>query len=193
MTRPQIPFKTEIVTPLFRLSYPHIWEPRVNQLNKRLQFEIQMMFPKDKKADLDAMVALAKKLQIHTFGSEQNIKQPSFKDGDKLIDKNPAFKGMILLNAWSKFAPVIKGPDGKTNIDPLQKDEVYGGCWCKALLNCYAYLQPNKGVTFGLMAIQKVRDGEKLGNRKNIDDAFAPVEGVESLAEETSAVDSMFS
>jgi hypothetical protein len=57
-------------------------------------------------------------------------------------------------------------------------------------LNAYAYDQAgNKGVSFGLLHIQKVKDGESFGNRTRAEDAFAPVE---SAGAESSADDSMF-
>ena len=195
-------FKTVILTPVFRLSYPNVWAPKFNQLAKRDQYDIQMLFSKvtDKEA-LKPMVELMNKLIIHKWGTKPAGCLNPFKDGDTmknsagelLKEKNPALEGSIVLSSWSKLPPGIINPTGKHPI--TQHDEIYGGCYCRAQLNAYAYEKgQNKGVSFGLLHIQKVRDGDAFGNRSRAEDAFTPVEGAgESQAEPTSSVDSMFS
>ena len=188
-------FNTVIVTPVFRLSYPHIWEPQFNQLAKRNEYSIQMLFEKaTAKASLAEMVKLVNSLVFWKWGSidKNEIRRP-FIDGDTKKDyagviyaeKNPAYKGMIIVKSWSKQAPGIVDATGKHPI--LQQDEVYGGCYCKALVNIYAYDQAgNKGISIGLNGLQKVRDGEPFGNRVRAEDAFSPVEGEASMADDNS-------
>jgi hypothetical protein len=191
-------FGTRIITPIFRLSYPHVWESTYNQLAKRDEYSIQMLFEKaTAKASMAEMAALVKKLKDWKgWTTMAGIKTP-FIDGDTKLDsagvpyaeKNPAFKGMILVRSWSKQAPGIVDPTGKHPI--TQHDEIYGGCWCRAQLNAYAYEQAgNKGIGFGLLHLQKIKDGEPFGNRTRPEDAFSPVENTE---EAPSADDPMFS
>jgi len=51
------------------------------------------------------------------------------------------------------------------------KDEVYSGCFGKAVLNAYSWENPSggRGVSFGIRAFQKTRDGESLGGRAPFD------------------------
>ena len=194
-------FKTVIITPVFRLSYPNIWQPKFNQLAKREQYDIQMLFDKvTNKEALLPMVKLMNDLAVWKWGSKPAGFQNPFKDGDTKRDsagvlwteKNPAFKGMIILGSWSKMPPGVMDATGKHPI--TVHEEVYGGCYARAQLNAYAYEQgANKGVSFGLLHIQKVKDGDPFGNRTRPEDAFAPVAGAESQAEQTQSVDSMFS
>lgn len=188
-------FNTVIITPVFRLSYPHVWEPVFNQLAKREEYSIQMLFDKaTAKTGMAEMAKLVNQLIAwKKWGPE--AKKP-FIDGDTkrdsqgvlIAEKNPCNKGMIIVRSWSKQAPGIVDPSGKHPI--TQQDEIYGGCYCKAQLNAYAYDQAgNRGVSFGLLHIQKVKDGESFGTRTRAEDAFAPVEG----ASESSADDPMFS
>lgn len=188
-------FTTVIITPVFRLSYPHVWEPVFNQLAKREEYSIQMLFDKKEKAELNAMAALVGEL-IAWKGWGKEARKP-FIDGDTKKDsagvlyseKNPCNKGMIILRSWSKQAPGVLDPTGKHPI--TQHDEIYGGCYCRAQLNAYAYEQAgNKGVSFGLLHLQKVKDGEPFGNRTRAEDAFAPVENAGEI--ESSSDESMF-
>jgi hypothetical protein len=48
----------------------------------------------------------------------------------------------------------------------LDKSEVYSGCYGRVSINFYAFnSNGNKGIAAGLGNIQKVKDGELLGNR----------------------------
>ena len=169
----------------------------MNQLAKREQYDIQMLFDKKTaKTDLAPMVKLVNdllkwkgwdKLPPKDDGSAA-VKKP-FMDGDTKRDsagvlyseKNPCYKGMIYISSWSKNAPGVVDPTGKHPI--TQHDEIYGGCWCRAQLNAYAYDQAgNKGVSFGLIHIQKIKDDKPFGNRTRPEDAFAAVENTDAGA-----------
>ena len=195
-------FKTVIITPVFRLSYPNVWAPKFNQLAKRDQYDIQMLF--DKKTDKEAlmpMVKLMNDLAIWKWGSKPAGFMNPFKDGDTmkngagelLKEKNPAFEGKIILSSWSKLPPGVMDCTGKNPI--TQHDEIYGGCYARAQLNAYAFEKgANRGVSFGLLHLQKIKDGDAFGNRTRPEDAFTPVEGsAAGDSEETAAVDLMFS
>jgi hypothetical protein len=191
MKNEKVPFKTVIITPVFRLSYPNVWAPKFNQLAKRDQYDIQMLF--DKKTDKEAlqpMLKLMTDLYMHKWNGKPAGFLSPFKDGDTmknsagelLKEKNPAFEGKIILSSWSKLPPGIMDPTGKNPI--TQHDEIYGGCYCRAQLNGYAYEKgQNKGVSFGLLHLQKIKDGDAFGNRTRPEDAFAPVAGSESQAQ----------
>ena len=189
-------FNTVIITPVFRLSYPHVWDPVFNQLAKREEYSIQMLFDKKEKAALAPLVKLVQDLIDWKGWAGQGARKP-FIDGNTkkdsagvlIAEKNPCNKGQIIIRSWSKQAPGIVDSTGKHPI--TQKDEVYGGCYCRAQLNAYAYEQAgNKGVSFGLLHIQKIKDGEPFGTRTRVEDAFTPVED-EGNAEVTTD-DSMF-
>lgn len=209
-TEPRPTFATEIVTPIFRLSYPHIFAPNFNALANsgkgRNQYDIVMMFDKRDKEALKPMYDLMKHVAEFYFGiGVKGIVNP-FKDGDLhknkagelLKDKNPMYTGHMILNSWTVGKPGIVSID----IDPkTQKyrviedpDEVYGGCYCRAKLNCYKYnTAGNKGISFGLIHVQKMKDGDPFGNRSRAEDAFAPVANSDSQAEDTQDDGGMFS
>lgn len=51
------------------------------------------------------------------------------------------------------------------------KEEVYSGCFGKAVLNAYTWENPSggRGVSFGIRAFRKTRDGESTGGRAPFD------------------------
>lgn len=190
-------FSTTIVTPVFRLSYPSVFEPKYNELAKRDQYQITMLFDKKTAAtDLKEMKELMAKMATWKFGSNVKGLRNPFIDGDTAIDslgqlrkeKNPSYANMIVLNSWSKNKIGVVNAQRQPILD---SDEIYGGCFCRAQLNAYAYEQGGqRGVNFGLMNLQKVKDGDPFGGRVRPEDAFTSVES----AGETEAVstDEMF-
>lgn len=191
--------ETQIITPVFRLSFPHVWEKHRNEMAKRDQYDIVMLFDKKAVGELQAMYDLMKKVANHRFGvGAKGLKNP-FKDGDTSVntaqelikEKNPSYAGQMVLSSWSKNQPGIINAKNQIILD---HDEIYGGCYARAQLNCYAYeAAGNRGVSFGLLHIQKIKDGDPFGVRTRVEDAFAPVVEETSLAEESPANDSMFS
>jgi len=195
-TKQQRPnFDTKILTPIFRVSYPHVFTATRNEMANggkgRDQYDIVMMFDKKDKAALTPMYELMKKVAEFRFGAGVKGLTNPFKDGDTgttrsgelISEKNPAYQGNIILNSWTINRPGIVNSKNEPIID---SEEIYGGCYCRAQLNAYAYeIAGNKGVSFGLLNIQKIKDGEAFGNRSRPEDAFTPIKEEESLAEET--------
>ena len=61
--------------------------------------------------------------------------------------------------------------------DILDDAECYSGAWYRAQVRAFAYEQSgNKGVSFGLQNLQKLREGEPLGGRLPASKAFTAVE-----------------
>jgi ssDNA-binding protein len=74
----------------------------------------------------------------------------------------------LRVNANHDARPYVCGHDRQV---PAGKEEVYSGCWGKAVLNAYSWENPSggRGVSFGIRAFQKFRDGESLGGRGPFD------------------------
>jgi hypothetical protein len=192
--------ETQIVTPMFRLSFPAVFVAVPNELraDKRLEYKITMLFDKKDAAGIKALKDLMIKVANHRFGiGAKGLKNP-IKDGDtaknqaeELIkEKNPSYAGHWVVNSWSKNKPGVVNAKNEIILD---HDEVYGGCFCRAQLNCYAYeAAGNRGVSFGLMHIQKLKDGDPFGARTRVEDAFSPVEGAELSEDSPAAAGGMF-
>lgn len=179
MVQQKLDFETKIVTPTFRVSYPFVFEARLNQLSKQLEFSLVMLFDKKTaKQDLLDLRALCQKVAVERWKDKipANLRNP-FRDGDLEKADNISFKNMIFVTSKSKFMP---GLVDQRKQPILNRDEFYGGCYARAQVNVYSYSQAgNNGVNLGLLHIQKVKDGQPFGNRTRPEDAFAPIEDAE--------------
>jgi len=177
---------TTALTPEFRLSYPHLFEPKENTLSGKMEYSVTALFPKG--ADLSALIAAAKAATEAKWGADpkrwpKNLRPPFRKQEERakqdengnetLPDGYEA--GAIFINLkCTKVAPKIV--DRK--VKPITDDSlVYAGCYGIASVNAYAYDQAgNKGVAFGLNGIQITRDGESLSGRPAVESSFKPLE-----------------
>lgn len=160
--------KEKIITPVFRVNFPSVFQPRKDS-NGNEKYSVQMLFDSD--TDLKEMRALAKKTAMAKYpdGIPKNFTKP-FRKGEEKSDEYPEYEGMIFTNAGSKFKPGLC--DSKGN-DIISGDDFYSGCYAKASVICYCYnVNGNKGVTFGLQNLMKVKDGERLGARNSAQDDF---------------------
>jgi len=151
--------KETIMTPKFRVSFPEIFVPKAGPQGGQEFYSVQMLFPKDQ--DLSPMKALCAKTAESFFGptwKTLGLRMP-FNDGD--TKQWESHQGHIYVNAKTKFqVPLV---DQKKQ-EILDQSEFYPGCYARAIVNAYAYnTAGNKGVAFGLMAVQKLAEGEKLG------------------------------
>lgn len=159
-----------VTTPPFRLSFPHLKEPKSNFEGQKPAYSIQMLFDKD--ADLSKMKAAADAAAKAKWGADYKkkvkFKHPTFKDGnEKNLDD---YKEKIVVEARTQQKP---GVVDKDRVEILDLNEVYAGCWCRATLTVYAYEKMgNKGVSFGLQNVQKLKDGPAFSGRKNAKDDF---------------------
>ena len=173
------------VTPEFRVSFPQVFEAKSFQGNPA-KFSIVMLF--DKKTDLTALKKIALYVATEKWGAKEKwpkgLKMP-FRDGDEKAD-TLGYEGCIFVTATSKLKPGLVGP----SLEPiLNQADFYAGCYARAEIIAFAYdTAGNRGVSFSLQNIQKLRDGESLSGRKaaaSVFDAVADTsESAESYGEE---------
>jgi hypothetical protein len=78
----------------------------------------------------------------------------------------------VFIGARSEDKPGIVV--GKEQRPPQSENEVYGGCYAKASVTAFAYEQKgNKGVSFALNNVWKLRDGEPFGSYQSAESEFA--------------------
>ena len=166
--------KTKVVTGEVRLSYANVWEPKSINGGKE-RYSISVIIPKsDQKTieKIEKVVDAAIEEGIGKFGGKKPnknaIKLP-MRDGD-IEKEDEAYADAYFLNANSQTPPQIVD----RNVEPiLDRSEVYSGVYARVSLNFYAYnVNGNKGIAVGLGNIQKLRDGQPLGNRSNAADDF---------------------
>jgi len=171
-------------TPLFRVSYPNVFEAKINDLSKQMEYSLEAIFAPD--ADLSQLRAAAQKALVAKFGADKatwpkNIRSPFKSQSTKAKNINgkqvipePYTEEGVFLNLRNKQRPSVVDGNLQSIIDP---NDFYAGCYAIASVSVYAYDKGgNCGVNFSLSNIQKVKDGDPLGGRTRPEDDFVAVE-----------------
>jgi len=190
-----------MITPIFRVSYPNVFVARKNDLSGKDEFSLVALFKKGE--DITALQAevlraakekwgegiIAKTTQgTHTFQpvgkAAFSIRLPFRDQGERASSEKgmPAGyeAGAMFINLKSNQRPGLV--DAKRQ-DIIEASDFYAGCYAKAAVNAYAYdKKGNKGVSLGLQALQKVKDGDPLGNLIDPHTAFEAIEEVDTEA-----------
>jgi hypothetical protein len=184
----------KVLTPEFRASYVKLDGKSKNRSGKPL-YGLTMIFEPDvvNTPEFKAMKDICAEAKKLAWGDKPPswTKSP-FREGKQKTDeyqngfdlsKNPEYEGMIIVTANSvDIRPDIR--DAK--VQPIMDtNEVYSGCYCRAFVVAYGYeptvnpetgqKEGSYGITFGLQAVQKIRDGERLaGGVTDAGKDFAP-------------------
>lgn len=174
---------------LVRFSHLHVHKPHLNQESKKQEFSVQVWIPKDNlkdKAALDAAYAEQLAAYIKKDGEPGPKFHNPIKDGDKITDKKGRPKpvpGHWVISAKTaafeddgtpKAPPECVGTerDAQGNLKPLTSSQVKSGDWGRVSANLTFYVKGDTGVGCYLNSLQKVKDGDPLGNRKSATDEF---------------------
>lgn len=182
-----------VKTPEFRVSYPNVFTARMNDLSGKEEYSLVALFPKG--ADMTELQNAAKAAIKAKWGDKapKGLRSPFRKHEEKANEDGSLpigyEEGGIFINVKSKMRPGVVG----TNIDEmtgklevLDETSFYPGCYARMTVNAYAYDQKgNRGVSFGLRNVQKLRDGDPLGGRSRPEDDFEPVETADGATPQT--------
>ncbi|MBS1988734.1 DUF2815 family protein [Candidatus Dependentiae bacterium] len=175
MSTQTTPAPTKVITGKVRFSYLHVFEPKAIDGSSDAKYSVSLIIPKSDTETIEkvkAAIKSATEAGKATFGNKipANLKTP-LRDGDEERPDDPAYKDAYFINANSKNKPGLVDKDRQPIID---KDEMYSGCYGRASVNFYAYnTNGNKGIAAGLNHLQKLADGEPLGNITRAEDDFA--------------------
>lgn len=159
-----------------RLSYAHIFKPYTNDDDKAPKYSVQLMLPKTTHAGAaKAIKAIIDKL------AKEELKMSSMppdriflKNGDHKVDKNPEYKGHLIISASESRKPNVVNRDRS----PVSEDDdiVYSGCFANVLIRPWAqnHTKYGKRINAGLTMVQFVRDGDRLDGaaRPDVEDVF---------------------
>lgn len=168
---------TKVVTGKVRFSYVNIWEPKEPQGGGDPKYSVTLLIPKNdtvtvgkiKEAIVDARENFCKRNGANALPAKPNT---TLHDGDGVRDSGdpygPECKGCYVITVSSKQKPVIVDAFRNPVTDP---GEVYSGCYGRAAINFYGYSQSGKkGISAGLLSVQKLSDGEPFGTVGSADD-----------------------
>ncbi len=177
--------KQKLITPVFRLSFPHLDKPHAFKDGKP-KFQVQAIWDIKKFSDADkdrwrAMKAGLDRVSLDKLKKVPKDFPPNYKqairDGSEKEDME-GYEGKKFATLSSSTRPGavdnVKDDDGKwISIDLIEdSDRFYPGCYCRATINPYAYTEGSKGAALGLQNIQFVKDGARLDSRTNAEDDF---------------------
>ena len=174
---------TKVVTGIVRLSYVHLFEPWSGQPGQDPKYSVCLLIPKSDKrtlAKIKAAIEAAKERDKGKWGGKvpANLKI-SLRDGDAALEsgerEGEEYAGHYFMNVSSKQRPGIVDAFVQEIMDPY---EVYSGCYARVSINAFGYnSNGNRGISFGLNHVQKIKDGEPLGGgRGKAEDDFTPYE-----------------
>lgn len=185
--------KCGVLTPEFRVSYPHVFKAQAPKPTDKPKFSITMLFPKD--SDMSSIQEALKQAKIAAFGADKKNwpkgLQSPVSDGNGHIDKDSGeikkgYKNHWVIKATSNedSKPFIADEGGNEILNPSQ---FYSGCYARAQLLATNWEYMGKeGIMFILDGAQKLRDGEPFGGKKDLSKVFTPVNtGESSFDEET--------
>jgi hypothetical protein len=188
-----------IITPKFRVSYPHVFKPQAVKQGDKPKYSITMLFPKGESLDGLSpdgaprnLKDVIKNAKLAEFGTKENwpdeLESPVTDGDDPKHAKKEGYAGHWVIKATT-------GEDQKPSV--LNKDkspisdssDFYPGCYARAYVYAYVWEYMNKkGVGFILDHVIKVADGKSFGGKKSAEEVFGPL-GMEEENEETDEMD----
>lgn len=164
-----------------RLSYVNLLSPKAGQNGGDPKYSCTVLVPKmpgDNRAKIDAAIrAAAEKARAKHGAAFPAQPKVSVHDGDGVRPSDnqpfgPECKGCWVFTASSKVRPRIVDLNLQ---DILDSTQIYSGMYANVGVTFFGYnAGTNKGIGVGLENIQKIADGEPLGDsRASADDDFA--------------------
>lgn len=174
---------TKVVTGKVRFSFVNVFEAKAFAEGQTPKYSVMLLIPKSDTATLNkikkAIDAAAQKGLSTKFGGKlPTVLKTTLKDADKDTNLDgdvfaeiwPYAKNHYIISVSSKLAPQVVDAERNPILDPT---EFYSGCYGRASINFFAYNNAgNKGISAGLCNLQKLEDGEPLGNISTAEQDF---------------------
>ena len=167
---------TKVVTGKVRFCYVNVFEPTALNEGDTPKYNICILIPKSDTRTLKAIETAIENAKVAGKAkiADKNGRIPStlktpLRDGDEERGDDPAFEGMMFVNANSTRKPSIVDKD----LNPIMsQEEFYSGCYGRASINFYAFNVQSKGIAAGLQNLQKLEDGEMLAGGSTAEEDF---------------------
>jgi len=174
-----------IVTGEVRLAFPALFEPQPpmkGDTSGKLVYQATLLLPVG--YDLKPLYAAMQAAAAGNWGGNVPKMSPS-KNPIKAFDGESSIAGfepgMHMIRTKSNFQP----PVVDQRVQPiLDANLIYAGCYVKAAIHAFGWTHATggNGISFGLDAIQFIRNGERIDGRLNVGTTFEPVAFDESDA-----------
>ncbi|HML46733.1 MAG TPA: DUF2815 family protein [Clostridia bacterium] len=178
--------ENHVVTGKARLSYVHLLQPYANRNSSEEKFSVTVLIPKTDvatKQRIDAALEAATQAGVKLWGGRPpRIAIPVY-DGDGTRPSDgmpfgPECKGHWVFTASCKKDKPPRIVDANVQ-DIMDSREIYSGIFGRVGVDFFPYNQAGKkGIGCGLTNVQKLADGDPLGNRTTAEEDFgAPAYG----------------
>lgn len=172
-----------LITPSFRAGYISVFKAtamkQANGEMGRAKYSVRALFPPS--TDLSALKAAAGQTAKEKWGDNipKSCRSP-FRKNAELDNPVPGIGDDWIVVTFSANDDRRPGLVDARNQDIINEDDVYSGAWYRAEVRPFAYDQAgNKGVSFGLQNLQKMKDDDPIGaGRVPASKVFEPVEAV---------------
>lgn len=174
----------KIISPPIRLSYPHLFDPNINDQDQEVWETEALIPPTDEGYKfLDQLEATLTEMMEEYFGPEdewprgRNDYAPADKIKKVTEDKIP---GPGITTKWHKFTARSYAPVGVVDAsrnEVLNKREAYGGRWARLSLTITVYDNKSKGPAIYLNNVQLLSNDESFGGRPAAQNDFDEWEG----------------
>lgn len=177
-----------MITPKFRVSYPHVFKAQAPKPGDKLKYSITMLFPKDSKMEGTSpdgeprtIAAVIRNAKIAKFGSKENwpvdLLSPVTDGDDPKHATKDGYKGHWVIKATTN-EDTRPGVVDENMVPISESSQFYPGCYARAYVYAYVYEYMGKqGVSFILDHVQKMSDGKAFGGKKPVEQVFSPLGG----------------
>lgn len=173
-----------------RFSYANIFKARAVEAGGDESFSVTLLIPKfleDGKtvnpliAKIEATIAVAaEEGKKSKFGGKEAKNIPNFKwplhDGDEEKPGEPAYEGMMYVNARNARKPGVLFLKDGAKIPATDESEVYSGSWGYATVTFFPFDKKGKGIGASLGNILKTKDDDRLAGGPSAEQDFADFE-----------------
>ncbi len=178
-----------------RISYAKIFKSEWNDLSGKEEYSCMVLIPKSDTTTVNALKQAVKTAIKGKFGDKQpkGLRIP-LRDGDKEGEGGvpsgseagqAPYGDHYFFNCKNSRQPAIVDQKRRAILDP---EQIVSGFYVRFSINAFAYDNKSKGVSFGLNAVQLIREGKKLGNSFNVNNVFDELPEQENVEETADAI-----
>lgn len=179
MIQKQNRYGEQSLTPVIRMIFGNLYTPE--QVKGQGAFKFRMTAVMKPQGNLfENLLAQAERLRSINFSAEvaagDKIEFPLAECSKmKAFRERPEYAGLWVIKASAnvEYPPKITGQDGLDNMTP---GYIYPGCYLRASIQPYAFDNMSKGVSFGLVGVQFIKDGKRIGGGIDPTEQFAAVQ-----------------
>ena len=156
----------KVVTGTVRFSYVNVFAPIITEDSKLPKYSVALIIPKTDEETIHNIAQAVEQCKRENRevweGKIPRFLKGGLRDGDK-EKSDPAYKDSFFINATATTRPGVVDENCQDITSP---SKFYSGCYGRAAITFYPYnngvLQQGIGCT--LNHVQKLEDGDKLGN-----------------------------